>query len=76
MASGDLTITLSCVGSFRAGRHEDHYAQTSHVLDCSGGGAMLIARRKLIAGAAAALAAPSLILRPIVDADDGQRIGS
>jgi len=33
---------------------------------------MLIARRKLIAGAAAALAAPSLILRPIVDADDGQ----
>jgi hypothetical protein len=32
MASGDLTITLSRVGSFRAGRHGD-YAQTSHVLD-------------------------------------------
>jgi hypothetical protein len=36
MASGDLTITLNRVGSFRAGRHGDRYAQTSHVLDCSG----------------------------------------
>ena len=41
------------------------------------GGATLIARGKLIAGAAAALAAPSLILRPIVDADDGEdRLGA
>jgi hypothetical protein len=77
MASDDLTITLSRVGSFRAGRHGDHYAQTSHLLDCSGGRATLIARGKLIAGAAAALAAPSLILRPIVDADDGEdRLGA
>jgi hypothetical protein len=38
MASGDLLITLSRVGSFRAGRHGDYYAQTFHVLDCSGGG--------------------------------------
>ena len=37
MASGDLTITLSRVGSFRAERHGDYDAQTSHVLDCSGG---------------------------------------
>jgi hypothetical protein len=36
MASGDLTITLIRVGSFRAGRHGDHHAQTSHVLDCPG----------------------------------------
>jgi hypothetical protein len=36
MASGDLTITPCRVGSFRAGRHGDHDAQTSHVLDCSG----------------------------------------
>jgi hypothetical protein len=27
-------ITLSRVGSFRAGRHGDRYAQTSHVPDC------------------------------------------
>jgi hypothetical protein len=31
MASGDLTITLSRVGSFRAGRHGDHNARTSHL---------------------------------------------
>jgi hypothetical protein len=36
MASGDLLITLCRVGSFRAGRHGDFDAQTSHVLDCSG----------------------------------------
>jgi hypothetical protein len=33
MASGDLTITLSRVGSLRAGRRGDHYVQTSHVLN-------------------------------------------
>jgi hypothetical protein len=37
MASGEILITPSRVGSFRAGRHVDHYAKTSHVFDCSGG---------------------------------------
>jgi hypothetical protein len=36
MASGDLTITLIRVRSFRAGRHGDNYAQTSQVLYHSG----------------------------------------
>ena len=36
MASGDLTITLSRVGSFRAGRHGD-YGAHSQAFDFAGG---------------------------------------
>jgi hypothetical protein len=44
MASGDLLITLCRVGSFRAGRHGDHDAQTSFTLDCIGGAVLPVAR--------------------------------
>jgi hypothetical protein len=46
VASVDLTIALSRVGSFRAGRHGDRHAQTSHVLDCSGGDCLLGCARR------------------------------